>query len=146
MTKTTPLIIFKRKGALTQQDLRNTVLIQWSFLRMYSIHLALIHDDFSLLKLSPLEFRIIWRKPFLTMYFKSFSTDFCSSWCSFPGDSDGKEPAWNAGDPGSTPRLGRCPEKGMEPIPVSCLKNPMDRGAWWATVHGVTKSQTWLSD
>jgi len=42
--------------------------------------------------------------------------------------------------------LGRCPEKGMEPIPVSCLKNPMDRGAWWATVHGVTKSQTRLSD
>ena len=117
MTKTTPLIIFNRKGALTQ-DLRNTVLIQWSFLRMYSIHLALIHDDFSLLKLSPLEFRIIWRKPFSTMYFKSFSTHFCSSWCSLPGDSNGKESSYNVGDPGLTPQLGRCPEKEMAPTPV----------------------------
>ena len=111
--KTTPFIIFKRKGALTQQDLRNTVLIQWSFLRMYSIYLALIPDDVSLLELSPLEFRIIWRKPFLTMHFKSFSTDFCSSWCGFPGDSDGKDSACNVGDPGLTPQLGRCPEKEM---------------------------------
>ena len=117
MTKMTPLIIFNRKGALTQ-DLRNTVLIQWSFLRMYSIHLTLIHDDFCLLKFTPLEFRIIWRKPFLTMYFKSFSTDFCSSWCSFPGGSNGKESAYSVGDTGLTPQLGRCPEKEMAPTPV----------------------------
>ena len=53
----------------------------------------------------------------------------------------------NAGDPGSIPGSGRSPggEHG-NPLQYSCLENPMDRGAWWATVHGVTKSQTQLSD
>ena len=60
---------------------------------------------------------------------------------SFPGDSDGKEAAWNAGDPGSIPGLGRSPgrEHG-NPLQDSCLENPMDRGAWRATVRGVPKS------
>ena len=53
----------------------------------------------------------------------------------------------NAGDPGSIPGLGRSPGGGHgNPLQYSCLQNPMDRGAWWATVHGVTKSQTRLSD
>ena len=61
----------------------------------------------------------------------------------FPGDSVGKESACNAGDPGSIPGLGRSPGEGNgNPLQYSCLENPMDRGAWWATVHGVTKSQT----
>ena len=52
-----------------------------------------------------------------------------------------KESACNGGDLGSIPRLGRSPEEGdRNPLQCSCLKNPMDRGAWWATVHGVTKS------
>ena len=52
-----------------------------------------------------------------------------------------KESACNRGDPGSIPRLGRSPEEGdSNPLQCSCLENPMDRGAWWATVHGVTKS------
>ena len=65
----------------------------------------------------------------------------------FPGGSDGKESACNEGDPGSIPGLGRSPGEGNGyPLQYSCLENSMDRGAWWATVHGVTKSQTRLSD
>ena len=64
----------------------------------------------------------------------------------FPGGSDGKEAACNAGDPGSIPGLGRSPGKGNgNPFQYSCLANSMDRGAWPATVHGVTKSRTPLS-
>ena len=55
--------------------------------------------------------------------------------------------AGDAGDSGSIPRSGRSPGVGNgNPLQYSFLGNPMDRGAWWATVHGVTKSQTWLSD
>jgi len=62
----------------------------------------------------------------------------------FPGNSDGKESACNMGDLGLIPGLlGRSPgeEKGY-PLQYSCLENSMDRGAWQATVHGVTKSWT----
>ena len=53
----------------------------------------------------------------------------------------------NARDTGSIPRLGRSPGEGHgNLLQYSCLENPMDRGAWWATVHGVTKSWTWLSN
>ena len=59
----------------------------------------------------------------------------------FPGDSDGKESACNAGDPGSTPGLGRSPGEGNGyPLQYFCLENSMDKGAWPVTVHGVTKS------
>ena len=55
-----------------------------------------------------------------------------------PGDSDGKECACNAGDSGSLPGWVRSPGEGNgSPLQYSCLGNPMDRGAWWATVHGV---------
>ena len=65
----------------------------------------------------------------------------------FPGGSDGQESACNVGDPGSFPRLGRSPGEGNDnPLQYSYLENPMDGGAWWAAVHGVTKSQTRLSD
>ena len=60
----------------------------------------------------------------------------------FPGGSDGAEPDCNMGDPGSILGSGRSPGEGNgSPLQYSCLENPMDRGAWWATVHGVTKSQ-----
>ena len=53
------------------------------------------------------------------------------------GGSDGKESALNAGDPDLIPGLGRSPGEGNDsPLQDSCLENPMDRGAWWATVHG----------
>ena len=65
----------------------------------------------------------------------------------FPGGSDGKASAYNAGDPGLIPGSGRSPGEGNgNPLQYSCLENSMDREAWWATVHGVTKSQTRLSD
>ena len=65
----------------------------------------------------------------------------------FPGDSEGKASACNAGDPGSIPGSRRSPGEGNgNPFQYSCLENPMDRRAWWATVHGVTKSRTQLSD
>ena len=51
-----------------------------------------------------------------------------------------KNPPANAGDMGLIPELGRSPGEGNgNPLQDSCLGNPMDRGAWWATVHGVTK-------
>ena len=54
----------------------------------------------------------------------------------FPGGSDGKASAYNAGDLGSVPGLGRSPGEGHgNPLQYSCLENPMDRGAWWITVH-----------
>ena len=65
----------------------------------------------------------------------------------FSGSSDGKASAYNAGDLGSIPESGRSPGEGNgNPLQYSCLENPMDRGAWWATVHGVAKSRTRLSD
>ena len=65
----------------------------------------------------------------------------------FPGGSDGKASACNAGDPGSIPGSGSSPGEGNgSPLQHSCLENPMDGGAWWATVHGVAKSRTRLSD
>ena len=55
--------------------------------------------------------------------------------------------ACNAGDPGSIPGSGRSPGDGNgNPLQYSCLENPVDEGAWWATVHGVAKSRTRLSD
>ena len=65
----------------------------------------------------------------------------------FPGGSEVKASAWNAGDPGLIPASGRFPGEGNgNPLQYSCLENPMEGGAWWATVHGVAKSQTRLSD
>ena len=65
----------------------------------------------------------------------------------FPGGSDGKESACNAVDLGSKPGSGRSPGEGNgNPLQYSCLENPMDRGSWWAPVHGFTKSWTRLSD
>ena len=60
----------------------------------------------------------------------------------FPGGSDGKASGYNAGDPGSIPGSGRSGEGSGNPLQYSCLGNPMDGGAWWATVHGVAKSRT----
>ena len=61
----------------------------------------------------------------------------------FPGGSDGKESACNVVNLGSIPGLGRSLAEGNgNPLQYSCLENSMDIGAWQATVHGVTKSQT----
>ena len=64
-----------------------------------------------------------------------------------PVGSGGKESACNIGDPGLIHGLGRSPGEGNDnPLQYSCLENSMDRGGWWATIHGVTKSQTRLSN
>ena len=64
----------------------------------------------------------------------------------FPGGTSGKEPTCNAGDirdTSSIPGSGRSPGGGHgNPFQCSCLENLMDRGVWWATVHGVTESDT----
>ena len=65
----------------------------------------------------------------------------------FPHGSVVRNLPANAGDLGSIPRLGRSPGGGHgNPLQYSCLENPMDRGAWRTTIHGVAKSQTQLSD
>ena len=81
---------------------------------------------------------------------RSYGTDFSHLlifylMMGFPGGSEVKVSAFNAGDLGLIPGLGRSPGEGNgNPLQYSCLENPMDGGAWWATVHGVAKSQTQL--
>ena len=76
------------------------------------------------------------------LIFKHLSNYFMG----FPYSSHVKESAYNAGDPGSILGLGRFHREGNgNPLQYSCLQNPMDRGIWWATDHGVTKSLTGLS-
>ena len=61
----------------------------------------------------------------------------------FPRWLSGKQSTCNAGDPGSIPRLGRSPGEGNgNPLQYSCLRNPMDRGAWWLQSMGSQKSDT----
>ena len=63
---------------------------------------------------------------------------------SFPGGSDGKEPACNAGDPGSVPGLGKSPGEGNgNPLQYSYLENPMDRGVWQAIVGSLRVGHDW---
>ena len=71
---------------------------------------------------------------------------YLPSW-GFPDGSTVKNLPASAVATGSIPELGRSHEEGNgNPLQYSCLGNPMDRGAWWATVHGVEKNQTQLSD
>ena len=71
----------------------------------------------------------------------------CPHRLGFPGGSDCEESACNAGDPSSIPKLEKSPGKGNGyPLQYSWLENSRDWGVWWATVHGVAKSQTQLSD
>ena len=65
----------------------------------------------------------------------------------FPGDSGSKEFAHHAGDSGSISGLGWCPGEGNgNPLQYSCLENPLDRGAWQATVHGVRVRHDWAAN
>ena len=78
----------------------------------------------------------------LIMSFKLCKPQFPS-----PGGSDGEKSACSAGDPGSIPESERSPGEGNgNPLQYSRLENPMDRGAWQATVRGTTKSRAQLSD
>ena len=87
-----------------------------------------------------------WTDPHLPL---AVLGEWASHWTSlgFPGGSDSKEPACHAEDVGSIPGSGRSPaEENGYPPEYCCLENSMDREAWWAIVHGVAKSQTWMSD
>ena len=65
----------------------------------------------------------------------------------FTGSSEGKESSYNAGDLGLIPGSRRSPEDvNSNPLQYSCLGNPMDRGAWWATAHGVARVHQKLRD
>ena len=78
--------------------------------------------------------------------FKNFRLQYSQVW-GFTGSSAIKNRPANARDSVSTPGLERSPGEGNgNPLQYSCLENPMDREAWRATVHGVTESQTELSD
>ena len=71
----------------------------------------------------------------------------CLGVLGFPGGSDDKDSACNVGDPGSIPGSGRSPGEGIgNQLQYSSFKNSIDREAWQSTVHGVTKSQTWLNN
>ena len=81
------------------------------------------------------------------MIFSSVTIQNIISTVGFPGGSDGKEPACNAGDLSSIPGLGRSPgEVNGYSLQYSGLENSMNRGVWHATVHGVAKSWTQLCD
>ena len=83
----------------------------------------------------------------LFLNFKIFELSLCLPGSGLPGGSDGKESACNAGDPGSIPGSRRSPGDGNgNPLQCSCLENPMDGVAWRATIHGVMKGRTQLSD
>ena len=72
---------------------------------------------------------------------------FITAYVATKEGSDGKESTCYAGDLGSIPGWGRSPGEGNgNLLQYSCLEDPMDRGAWWATVYGVAKSWTRLSD
>ena len=64
-----------------------------------------------------------------------------------PGGSDSKESAYNVGDLGSVPELGRSSGDGNgNPLQYSCWRIPKDKGVWWATVHGLAESDTYTID
>ena len=95
------------------------------FFYIYYFECVIEHIDLLLLYLlDELNLQSLWNVPY---YF-------------FPGGSDGKESVCNVGDLGSIPVWGRSPEVGNgNPLYYSCLENPMDRRAWQATVHSVTR-------
>ena len=83
----------------------------------------------------------------LEVFFLEVAIEFLDITWEFPGGSDVKASARNAGDLGSILGSGRFPGEGNgNLLQYSCLENPMDWGAWWATGHGVSKSRTRLSD
>ena len=116
--KTTFLIILSHYFSLSVIYLKN---MQWSFLILHKCCWKILKKKKKQVKLWP-----------------SFG---------FPGCSGGKESACNGRDSGSIPVSGRSPgERNGYLLQYSCLENSKDRGFWLATIHMVTKSQTWLSD
>ena len=112
----------------------------------YTLRGQLIH--FSRNKTKKTKFCPCWlrNRHAQTYYFTLFCI-YLYTFLGFPGGSAGKETDCNAGDPSLIPRLGRSPGEGNGYLlQCSGLENSKDREAWWATVHGVAKSWTGLSD
>ena len=117
----------------------------------FSIFISILeHTDIHTLILTHSHTCIVsntWHGPQCYRICHSRMTKVVRTFVCFPGSSDGKASAYNAGDPGSIPGLERSPGEGNgNPLQYSCLENSMDWGAWWATVHGVAKNWTQLSD
>ena len=96
-----------------------------------------------------LEFLIYYSLPSYSICLSrfNFSILFLLFDLGFPCSSVGKESACSAVDPGLIPGSRRSPEEGNgNPLQYPCLENLMDRGSWWAVVHGVAKSWAQLSD
>ena len=125
----------KRGQFLTEKCFAN---VCWCHISLYSPPLCLIFHMYKYW-LQKVRKRIKWDNP-------SWVGEGGTNWESSVGGSDVKESACNVGDPGSIPGWGRSPGEGNgNPFQYSCLENPKDGGAWQATVHGVTKSETQLS-
>ena len=88
-----------------------------------------------------------YRKEMHSFLIPLFLVNFLYCGLGFPGGSEVKASACNAGDLGSIPGSGSSPGEGNgNPLQYSCLENPKDGGAWWAPVHRLSKSWTQLSD
>ena len=102
-----------------------------TYVHPWRIHVNVWQNQYNIVKFKKI---IINKNPFIVI-----------SW--FPGGSDVKASAHNVGDAGSIPGSERSLGEGKgSPLQYSCLENSMGGGAWWVTVHGVSKSQTRLSD
>ena len=114
------------------------------------------HDLFDLHQVAEIKMWVLWPPkkrgpggggPWVHEHTSNWLFWMPATFCwSFPGGSAGKESVRNAGDIGSTLGSGRSPGGGnSNPLQYSCRGNPMDRGTWWSTAHGVAKSRTRLS-
>ena len=132
-------------------QLHSYLFIQKKWKHIHKLSIAFLHISTNLIPFWNSLFPICSPDFHIYKYY-AFSL-FIYFWCGpflklgFPVGSDGKETACNAGDLGSIPGLKRSSggEHGS-PLQYSCLEKPMDRGAWRATVHGIAKSWTQLSD
>ena len=128
-------------------DWGSVLQVSLKFLSFHSFHnlTLLLENSITYIK------KIVFFSSWLLIFIFGNTTSQCTlafwfGW-DFPVGSEDKASACNAGDLGLIPGLGRSPGEGNgNPFQYSCLKNPMDRGAWWAIVHGVAKSWTWLSN
>ena len=123
-----------------------------------SIHRPILNFQYSFQLIEGLHSTFLWHFQVLNcVYFLEnevvsrhmFGSILTINWLTpyFPGGSDGKVSACDAGDPGWIPGLGRSPGEGNgNLLQYSCLENSMERRAWCTTVHEVTKHQTQLSD
>ena len=147
------------KGSMMERSGRGycvSLCIPWGVHPDFMGHVSINIRSWQPLLLECFSPHVSYRVPgFIIIFYYNVPVIHMLHWCSwsnifafwgFVGDSDGKESACNGGDLGLIPRLGRSTGEGNgNPLQYSCLENPMDRGAWQARVHGVTKSWTWLS-